>query len=403
MNFTQEKRNMRLLVASNAISDVGNWISRIATLSLVLQVYGTAASTSMVSIVSLIPYILFSPIAGKAADRYDKKKMLIAGDFLRAFFVLLIPFFPGKLLILLFLTSLVSVFTDLCGDSIVPMLVQKQRLQRLNSINESMSALVMVLGPSLSGVLISFVALDLCFFLDAASFLVSAILRFGIKYKTDELHAEAGPQGTDPSGGTFWEVVRYICTNPKLTSIVATVTAVGLAAGMLNSLLIVYVYNYMNQTSAGYGVLLSAKGIAMLAASALLVKINGKIATEPLFCYSLLGLGASLLVFPMNTVFSVGIAIQMVNGVCNAGYSIARISLLQSATEQSCLGRVLSVNTLISNVLSVTSLGVFGILADKIGVRAVLIIGGGIVTAAAIFSIFMCRKADKRQNVPQAR
>ena len=73
--------NAARLVSARMISDVGNWVSRIAVLTLALEINGAASSVSFVSIASLIPYILFSPLAGKVVDRYKKKWILICGEF----------------------------------------------------------------------------------------------------------------------------------------------------------------------------------------------------------------------------------------------------------------------------------------------------------------------------------
>ena len=135
---SRTRQNTVCLVGARMISDVGNWIDRIAVLTLAAQATGAASSTSFVSIITLLPYILFSPLAGKVADRFDQKKILIFGDLLRAVFVLCIPFFPDGMLFFLFLVSLVSTFTDVCSDSIVPFLVEETQLKHVNSIDSSM-------------------------------------------------------------------------------------------------------------------------------------------------------------------------------------------------------------------------------------------------------------------------
>ena len=390
---SRTRRNTVCLVGARMISDVGNWIDRIAVLTLAAQATGAASSTSFVSILTLLPYILFSPLAGKVADRFDQKKILIFGDLLRAVFVFCIPLFPDGMLFFLFLVSLVSTFTDVCSDSIVPFLVEETQLKHVNSIDSSMSSLIMVVGPSLSGVLLAFLSVEVCFYIDSASFLLSALLLLGLSYHRTP--APASRLSKEPEQkDTFFETLRYVRAQPKLLSVTVTIAAVGLAAGMLNSLLILYVYNYMHQNSAGYGAILSAKGVAMLLASAVLYKLLEKVSCERLFNVSLLGLGLSLLLFPLNTVFAIGMLIQAANGVFNAGYAVARVTLVQTTAAPERLGRVFSVNSLLSNILSITSLGVFGLLADEIGVRTVLLIGGGIVTAAAGLSFFLFRKKE---------
>ena len=379
----QTNKNIAFLVSSAAVSDIGDWISKIATMTLVLQIHATATSASMISLVSLIPTLIFSPIAGKFADKYNKKHILIISDILRSLLVLLIPFFPSQIFVLLFFTSSISAFANVSEDSIVPFLVDKDNLKRLNSIYSTFSSLVMVLGPSISGILLVIVDVRMCFVINSISFLASGLIRVGLRYQWDALNYYSKDQISKADVTTL----QYIHGNPALFIVIFTIAAVGLASGMLNSLLIIYVYDYMMLSSASYGILLSFKGASMLITSALICKFGNKVPSEKLFCFSLLGLGSALILFPLNRLFIVGVLIQSINGICNAGYSIARTSLIQARTDPSKLGRVFSLNTMLSNLLSITSLGIFGGLADYIGVRTVLLLGGVIVFLAALYAV----------------
>lgn len=381
--------NIEIIITSNMISSVGSWISRIATMTLALQIYGTAMATSMVSAANIIPYIIFSPLAGKVADRGDKKKILIVGNLLNALLSFSIPLFKEKMIFAVFAISSITAFTSVCNNSIIPFLVHPKEINHLNSINSSMSSAVMVFGPSLSGILIAFLKIDICFIIDAISFLFASLLLNGLQYMDETQHTDNSINKNEIS---FLSTLKYIKTVPQLYSVILTIAAIGLAGGMLNSLLIIYVYNYMNVGSAEYGILLSFKGFSMLLASVLIYKIGEKIPSEQLFCYSLVGLGIALIAFPLNTSFKIGLIIQSINGICNAGYSIARVSLIQLTATRERIGRVFSVNSMLSNILSVTSLGIFGTMADYIGVRSVLLIGGFIVLMVAIFSTIHIKK-----------
>ena len=257
--MTQTNKNIVFLVSSAAVSDIGDWISKIATMTLVLQIHTTAMSASMVSLVSLIPSLLFSPMAGKIADRYNKKLILIMSDMLRSILVLFIPFFPNCIFLILFLTSLISTFANVSEDSIVPFLVGKNDLKRLNSIYSAFSSLVMILGPSFSGILLVIIDVKVCFIVNSISFFVSGLIRRGLYYQSYIPNEPLKSQEPHPDVATL----LYIHSNPTLSIVITTIAAVGLASGMLNSLLIIYVYNYMMLSSADYGVLLSFKGAAI--------------------------------------------------------------------------------------------------------------------------------------------
>ncbi len=86
-------RNIFLFISSQVISDIGDWIDRIAVLTLVYNINNSSVDMSFLSIMMLLPSLIFGVFAGKIVDIYNKKKILILGDFLRAILVFLIPFF----------------------------------------------------------------------------------------------------------------------------------------------------------------------------------------------------------------------------------------------------------------------------------------------------------------------
>lgn len=118
--------NIKKLIVSSTVSDIGNWINRIAVLTLVLEIYNKTSSTSMVSIAMTLPTLLFGFLAGKLADSGNKKKIMLISDMTRAVLVCLIALFPEYIIIIVFAMSSLAVFSDVCEDSIVPELVDRK-------------------------------------------------------------------------------------------------------------------------------------------------------------------------------------------------------------------------------------------------------------------------------------
>ena len=77
-------RDYRLLLSSLAISDTGNWLYAAATIIYILDATGSAAWVGAAAVVRLLPYILFEPLGGAIADKYDRRKVMIALDLARA-------------------------------------------------------------------------------------------------------------------------------------------------------------------------------------------------------------------------------------------------------------------------------------------------------------------------------
>ncbi|MFU0783294.1 MAG: Major facilitator superfamily MFS_1 [Thermoanaerobacterium thermosaccharolyticum] len=370
-------RNIFLFISSQVISDIGDWIDRIAVLTLVYNINNSSVDMSFLSIMMLLPSLIFGVFAGKIVDIYNKKRILIIGDFLRAILVFLIPFFKEYVFIIIFIVSTISIYYDTAKSSILPELVEKDRLRQVNSLSSSYSSLMMVLGPSISGFIISKFDIKYCFYIDSLTFLLSMIMIFFIKLYKYGSKKDVELYQTDKI--SFIEGLKYIKGNRIIFNTLAINTIVGLAAGMLNGLLIMYVYKFLKTDSQGYGAILTFKGLAMILTSLVLYKYLKNVPVDVIFKLGLIGLGISTTVFPLNTFFVLAILIQFFNGIFNALYSISRTTIIQENCDNQYLGRTFSMNMMLTNITSIISLAFGGVAAEFFGVRAVLIIGGLIV------------------------
>ncbi|MDE4542396.1 MFS transporter [Thermoanaerobacterium sp. R66] len=370
-------RNIFLFISSQVISDIGDWIDRIAVLTLVYNINNSSIDMSFLSIMMLLPSLIFGVFAGKIVDIYNKKKILILGDFFRAILVFLIPFFKEYVFIIIFIVSSISIFYDTAKSSILPEIVKKDRLRQVNSLSSSYSSLMMVLGPSISGFIISKFDIKYCFYIDSLTFLLSMVMIFLIELYKDESPNDVELDRTEKI--SFIEGLKYIKDNCIIFNTLSINMMVGLAAGMLNGLLIMYVYKFLKTDSQGYGAILTFKGLAMILTSLVLYKYLKNVSVDVIFKLGLIGLGISTTVFPLNTFFVLAILIQFFNGIFNALYSISRTTIIQENCDNQYLGRTFSMNTMLINITSIISLAFGGIAAKFLGVRAVLLIGGFIV------------------------
>ncbi|ORX24416.1 MFS transporter [Thermoanaerobacterium sp. PSU-2] len=370
-------RNIFLFISLQVISDIGDWIDRIAVLTLVYNINNSSIDMSFLSIMMLLPSLIFGVFAGKIVDIYNKNKILILGDFFRAILVFLIPFFKEYVFIIIFIVSSISIFYDTAKSSILPEIVKKDRLRQVNSLSSSYSSLMMVLGPSISGFIISKFDIKYCFYIDSLTFLLSMVMIFLIELYKDESQNDVELDRTEKI--SFIEGLKYIKDNCIIFNTLSINMIVGLAAGMLNGLLIMYVYKFLKTDSQGYGAILTFKGLAMILTSLVLYKYLKNVSVDVIFKLGLIGLGISTTVFPLNTFFVLAILIQFFNGIFNALYSISRTTIIQENCDNQYLGRTFSMNTMLINITSIISLAFGGIAAKFLGVRAVLLIGGFIV------------------------
>lgn len=101
------------LFAAQAISDFGDWLSRVALFSLIaFHAKGSALAVSGIVMAFTVPVAAIGPVAGVLVDRWDLKRTMIASDMIRAVLVMMLPFAQGlfEVYLLIFALSSVSVF-----------------------------------------------------------------------------------------------------------------------------------------------------------------------------------------------------------------------------------------------------------------------------------------------------
>ncbi|WP_437648992.1 MFS transporter [Sorangium sp. So ce362] len=194
-------RNYYLLLSAYALSAVGNWIYKLALPLLIYERTHSALGMALAFGVTYLPFLLFSPFGGVLADRHDRRRLLWAGDTVSgvvaaslAFAVLVKPDGLWLLYPLVFLLASVEPFYHAAFQSILPSLVAPDRLARANAGLQGADNLTAFVGPLLGGGVIAAVGTLPALYVNAGSFLLSAVL-IGLIRGTERSRAgEARPR-----------------------------------------------------------------------------------------------------------------------------------------------------------------------------------------------------------------
>jgi len=178
-----KNKNFIIVVIGQIISLLGNAIQRFCMALYILDLTGSAAVFSSILAISTIPYILFAPIAGLLADTVNRKKVMVYLDFLSSilmgvYAVILIGGRDSTVIagIIMFVLSIIYTLYSPSVSACIPQIVHKEELAQANGIIQQVGALVNLVGPIIAGILYSFVGIKIIVIINAASFLVSAIL-----------------------------------------------------------------------------------------------------------------------------------------------------------------------------------------------------------------------------------
>ena len=271
LDLLKRNRNFRYLWWGNVISLLGDWFNLIASAALVTQLTSSGVAISYLFLVRFLPQFLFSPFAGVIADRYDRKKILIAADLLRAVTVLgfLLIRSADQLWLFYGLTATQFMLSALfvpARSAALANIVEQKDLVAANALDSFTWSTMFALGAFLGGVIATLFGNQAAFVMDASTFLVSAWLISRIAMPKRERTT-----ASEPRGGwlEFKEGFRYLWHFPFLLAISFVKAAGSLVWGAINVLEVSYanlVYplsgtTFTNGGTATLGLIYIASGL----------------------------------------------------------------------------------------------------------------------------------------------
>ncbi len=191
-----KNKNFRLLWMGQLCSGLGDWIYSIAMLIFIADLKFSGMIISGLLIVRMLPFILIGPLVGNYIDGKKRKKVMFYSDIIRMFLVILVILLAyakfknmlstNVILILIYLIALISAFVGTFFSparvAIMPKLVKQDELKVVNSFISMSNSITLILGPAFGGILVSLLGLTGVFWLNAATFLFSAICIWRIKF-----------------------------------------------------------------------------------------------------------------------------------------------------------------------------------------------------------------------------
>ncbi len=180
MQLCRRSKSFRRLWIGQVISELGNWFNFIAALGLVRVVSNAAPEVTTLLLISrLVPFTLFSPLAGAFVDRLSRRTVMIVSDILCVIVALgfLLVHRPQDLWIAYLCTALLSffgAFFEAAKNAAVPNITGERDLLAGNALMFSSRFLLMSLGAALGGWTSSKIGYQAAFIVNAVSFLLSA-------------------------------------------------------------------------------------------------------------------------------------------------------------------------------------------------------------------------------------
>jgi MFS family permease len=378
-------RNFSRIWTGQLISTMGSALTSLAASIYVFRLTNSAMSVGLMLMATAAPSLLVGLFAGVLVDRYDRKRIMIAADLLRAVLVFLIPFLvPLNILWLYLIVMLVSAigqFFDPAQESVLPEVASEQELAAANSLMAISSFGSTAIGFAASGLIAAAANISWAFYLDAVSFLASALCILLIRIKPLQVEGETNLAMVMRN---LKVGVRQLFDTPVLRSLFTAQVPTLVAFGLSNALLLPFALRALKATEFEYGIQEGLTSLGFVAGSLLIAGIFDRMREGAWIATGYLGMAVASIFYSFTHSIPLAIGIVTISGFFNAPSAIGRRLVVQRNTPREMRGRVNSVFFVSRDVLFLVGMAAAG-LADFIDVRlmylsgAILLLGGGML------------------------
>ncbi|KXI60840.1 MFS transporter [Bacillus cereus group sp. BfR-BA-00331] len=348
------------------------------------------ASLGVVFVALSVPRLIFMIIGGAVADKFPKKNIMFYSNIVRAILVatILTWFIVGD--VTLYTFALFALFFGLADaffwsadGSILPELVEKNRLTQANSLTQMTNQASVILGPVLGGILIKFTNYETIFSITILLLIVAAILVQKIQFTMPE------QQNTGKSMFTsIKEGILYVKESPFLSTFL-------ICSAFLNLFLIgpmqvgfpLFIKNILHGDSLQFSYLEASVGGGM-AIGAVIVGLKNINRRRGLFCIIMMLLsGVFFLSINFSTVLWQALLAGMFYGITIAMAIVPLMAMIQSTVKEEMMGRVMSL-LMLSSMGFIPLSYAFTSIALAIGIPIVTVMKSGAI-AVIVFVLFV--------------
>jgi MFS family permease len=389
-------RNYRLFFWGQLVSLIGTWMQQTAMSWFVYQITNSKLLLGIVAAMGSAPMMLSSVWGGSLADRHPKRSILVTTQTAQMICAFLLaggvwagfatPFF---IIIIAALNGIAIGFDMPARQAFTVEMTSREDLLNAISLNSSIVNGARVVGPSVAGLLIGWVGVAMCFFLNGLTFVavIAGLLMMRLPPFQRGAHAVS-------AGQHAWNGIVYSLKHQRVRTILLLFLAVGVFGWSYAVLMPAFARDVLGRGANGYGILMSASGTGAFI-GALVVATYGH-----LFTPRRLALGGvwlfSIAVFALalSRNFYVALAFLIVAGFGMLLFFSTSNTVLQTIVPDEMRGRVMGVWSLVFGAMIPLGSLEAGAVAHWAGTPFALAFGAIICAASALVTLFVIRRRE---------
>ena len=401
------ERNFVLLYFGQMASQFGDYFKTVALIGITYSLVPSAGAVGGMFMVSVLPVLFGGIFMGPLVDRWNKKHLMIGLDLLRAFCTLGIIWgaYLQSIWVIYVFIALSSLFSSAFAparSAIVPELIKSEYIVQATSSFAVMTSIAMLAGSALGGFLADWAGGITVLYLDALSYLISALCLSFMSYT---------PESKKPSAASssYLEKVReglnYVKGKPQLASVFGLQFFRDFCLGYVYILFALYIFNELQGSNEEVGIGYSMTAVAYLIGAALIKRYfkNRKFDDKVFF----------KIYFPFNILYGIGLGVMfnvhhwypfllvlLIANIFQSGVNVVTETSLMTYSTPEIRGRVFASWLSMSRLAYGISLPLFSVMGDRISSGLGGILLAAICVLSSLFLTFYLKSKLRLDGTP---
>lgn len=396
VQLLKTNRNYRYTWTGQVVSEIGDHFNNVAVFALALANTQSGLVVTGIMLSRAIPAVMAGPVAGVVLDRFDRKRIMIASDLIRAVvaigFILAIPRSNTSLLYLLSaLLMFASPFFTSGRSAILPTIANEKELHTANSLTQTTQWMTLTIGAFLGGTSVVQFGYKWAFTFNALSFVFSAACISRLRVARGSFRAERMALTEDKvvrPWHEYTEGLRYMKASPLILGI--ALVGVGWASGGGAAQILFSLFGELvfNRGPAGIGYLWAAAGVGLLVGGAFAHWLGKRISFDGYkrtisICYVIHG--GSYVIFSQMRSFQMALLFLAISRSAVAVSSVLNMSQLLRHVSDEFRGRVFATMETMQWSTMMLSMGGAGVASETWSPRTIGVASGLLSSCTAFF------------------
>ncbi len=364
--------SFRWLLSATVVNNIGDGVVVAAGPLLVASQTQNPFLVSLALLMEYLPALLFAVIGGVAADRFDRRRMVVIANLCRSAVLvfLVLTIVSGSVSIVLVLAVLFvlgtgEIFADSASSTLLPQMVSRQDLGLANArLQGAFITLNQLVGPPV-GAFLFVVGTALPFAANAAAFALGAVLVSRVTGNTRAMRQATGSWRQDMSEG-----IRWLVAHPPMRTLALTIFTFNVTFGAAWSVLVLYATQRLGMGAVGFGLLTTAIAVGGVIGTLAYSSLERRFSLANMMRVGLLIETFTHLALALTTSAAVALGVMVVFGIHAFVWGTTSNVVRQRAVPNELMGRVGGVYrvAIVGGLVIGTPLG--GLIASRFGITA---------------------------------